>query len=38
MEDSEDLPEPHELAEEAIEELTVAVAGLKKVMKELERK
>jgi len=38
LEDSGDLPEPQELAEEAIEELTAAVTGLKKVMKELERK
>jgi type I restriction enzyme M protein len=38
LEDSEDLPEPQELAEEAIEELTAAMAGLKSIIKELNRK
>jgi len=38
LEDSEDLPEPQELAEEAIEELSAAMAGLKSIIKELNRK
>ncbi|MBI4802808.1 MAG: N-6 DNA methylase, partial [Elusimicrobia bacterium] len=35
LEDAEDLPEPQELAGEAIKELTAAIAGLKKAIKEL---
>lgn len=38
LEDSEDLPDPQELAEEAIEELSAAMAGLKSIIKELNRK
>lgn len=35
LEDADDLPEPQELAAKAIEELTAAVAELKKIVKEL---